>query len=67
MVAAGTDWLVLDMARVDSLDPGALRALAVVAHELESRGGRLQVRHSRGMTGRSLEMVGLGRLLMHDD
>ncbi|MDQ1384814.1 MAG: hypothetical protein QOG65_2193 [Actinomycetota bacterium] len=67
MVAAGTDWLVLDMARVDSLDPGALRALAVVAHELESRGGRLQVRHSRDMTGRSLEMVGLGRLLMHDD
>ena len=67
MVSAGADWLVLDMAQVDSLDPGALRALAVVAQELESRGGRLQVRHPRALTGRSLEMVGLGRLLMHDD
>jgi anti-anti-sigma factor len=67
VVSAGADWLVLDMAGVDSLDPGALRALALVAQDLESRGGRLQVRRPRALTGRSLEMVGLGRLVMHDD
>jgi len=67
VVSAGADWLVLDMAGVDSLDPGALRALALVAQDLESRGGRLQVRRPRALAGRSLEMVGLGRLLVHDD
>jgi anti-sigma B factor antagonist len=67
IVKRGARWLVLDIAGVTSLDPAAAGALAVVASSLESSGGRLKVRHARPRIGRSLEIVGLGRLLTHDD
>ena len=63
----GAEWLVLDMTRVASFDPAAARALAATASYLENRGGWLKLRHPRRHIGQALEIVGLGRLVMHDD
>jgi anti-anti-sigma factor len=67
IIAGGTDSLVLDVGRVDYFDPEVMPTLALIAHDLERRGGRLRVRHPRDVIRRSFEMLGLGRLIVHDD
>ena len=54
--------LVLDVEKVSFFDAAGVREFARAAHQLESQGGRLRLRHAAGLVAKVLEITGLGRL-----
>jgi len=54
--------LVLDVDKVAFFDAAGVRELARAAQQLESKGGRLRLRHASGLVAKVLESTGLGHL-----
>ena len=55
----------IDIQEISTLDPSSARSLALAARAAEARGGRLTVRNATGsVTTTTLEIIGLGRLLL---
>jgi anti-anti-sigma factor len=54
--------LVLHIDKVSFFDAAGVREFARAAEQLESKGGRLRLRHASGLVAKVLEITGLGRL-----
>jgi anti-anti-sigma factor len=54
----------IDIQEISTLDPSSARSLALAARAAEARGGRLTVRNATESVTTTLEIIGLGRLLL---